>query len=508
MRKAKEILRLVMDGKRSYREAAQAGGISVGATHRVVVRAKKAGLAWDALKDLSEDDVERLLYGRARSEPAPPPVDRPLPDFAEIYAERLKVGVTLELLHMEYREQHPDGYGYTQFCEYFRRWLTKRKLTMRQEHRAGDKLFVDYSGKKPTIVDPTTGELVEVELFVAVLGASNYTFAEVTATQRLPDFIASHVRAFAFLGGVPAALVPDQLKSAVTIASRYEPGLSRTYEDLAEHYGTAVIPARPRKPRDKAKVEVGVQIAQRWIIARLRKQTFFSVGEMNERIAELRQELNARHMRRYGTSRQQLFERTDRPALKPLPVEPYTFATWSKAKVGSDYHIDVDGHLYSVPHRLVDEDVEARATATIVEILRHGKSVGVHVRSEERGAKTTNPDHLPVAHRKHLEWTPERIGGWASEVGPSTSDLTAAILRERPHPEQGYRSCLGILRLHRRYGTERLEHACARAMKAGVRSCRHVESILRNGLDRLELAPPPEPPPITHENVRGGDYYN
>jgi transposase len=511
MRKAKEILRLKWSRRRSHRDVVRAVGVSMGTVDHVLKRAARAGLdGWTAVKDLSEEEVEKLLYGRLRTDPAPTE-DRPLPDFADLHAERLKPGVTLALLHVEYREQHPDGYGYTQFCEHYRRWAGMQKRTMRQQHRAGDKLFVDYSGKRPHLVDPETGELVAVELFVAVMGASNYTYAEVTATQRVPDFVASHVRAFEFFEGVTAALVPDQLKSGVTVASWYEPGIQRTYEDLAEHYGTTVIPARPKRPRDKAIVEVGVQVAQRWILARLRKHTFFSLAEMNARIAELRDELNARKMRRYGVSRRELFDRVDRPALLPLPADRYVTAIWSTAKVESDYHVEVDFHAYSVPHRHVGARVEARATATTVEILRNGERIAAHVRSYERGKHTTLAEHLPVAHRKHLEWTPERIGAWAAEVGSSTAALTTAILNERPHPEQGYRSCLGILRLCKRYGAERLERACARALVGGARSYRHVESILRAGLDRLDhpgVPTEPAPTPIAHENVRGGAYYN
>jgi transposase len=510
MRKAKEILRLKWSRKRSHRDVMRAVRVSMGTVDQVLKRAARAGVdGWAAIKDRSEEEVERLLYGRLRTDPAPTD-DRPLPDFAELHAERLKPGVTLALLHVEYREQHPEGYGYTQFCEHYRRWAAKHKLTMRQHHRAGDKLFVDYSGKKPHLVDPETGEPVPVELFVAVMGASNYTYAEASATQRVADFTASHVRAFEFFGGVPAALVPDQLKSGVTTASWYDPEIQRTYEDLAEHYGSAVIPARPRRPRDKAKVEVGVQVVQRWILARLRKHTFFSLAEMNARIAELVRELNERRMRRYGVSRRELFERVDRPALLPLPADRYVLAIWSTAKVESDYHVEVDFHDYSVPHTYVGQQVEARATATTVEILRNRNRIAVHVRSYERGKHTTLEEHLPVAHRKHLEWTPERINAWATEIGPSTSSLATAILLERPHPEQGYRSCLGILRLCKRYGPERLERACARALVAHARSYRHVESILRAGLDRIELptaTAEPAPAPIEHENVRGGAYY-
>ncbi len=350
MRKIKKVLRQRWVLGLSYRAIAASQQIGHGTVSDALRRAKEAGLVdWVAVKDLDEAALERRLYRRSDESQRE---DRPLPDFAAVQAERHKVGVTLELLHHEYLEKHPDGYRYSQFCEYFRRWLTARGVTMRQPHRAGEKAFVDYSGKKPHIVDPATGELVEVELFVIVLGASNYTYAEATLSQELPNFIASHVRAFAYFERVPAVLVPDQLKSAVTIPCRYEPGINRTYEALAEHYGAVVIPARAGKPRDKAKVEVGVQIAQRWILARLRNEIFFSLDALNERIAELLEDFNGRTMRVYRQSRRALFEELEAPAMRPLPSEPYEYAEWIKAAVHRlDYHVEVDGHYYYVAAR-------------------------------------------------------------------------------------------------------------------------------------------------------------
>lgn len=506
MRKIREVLRQKWDLRRSNREIGASLRMSAGAVSNTVTRAGGVGLDWSGIQALSDDELERRLYG-IKAEPA---AKRALPDPVYIHTERRRPGVTLELLHLEYLEAHPDGYKYTQFCEHYRTWLKKRRLTMRQVHVAGEKLFVDYSGKKPHIVDPKTGEVIEVELFVAVLGASNYTFAEATATQRGQDFIASHVRAFEFFDGVSGATVPDQLKSGVTKSCSYEPGIQRTYEELAEHYGTAIVPARAGRARDKAKVEVGVQIAQRWILARLRNQTFFSLDALNERIAELLEDLNNRCMRIYGASRRELFDRLERKALRALPSERFVYGEWKKARLNIDYHIDVEHHFYSAPHGLVHEELEARTSATTVEIYFHGERVTAHVRSFQRAGHTTKPEHMPKAHQKHLEWTPTRFIHWASEIGPKTSELVAAILAERPHPEQGYRSCLGILRLAKRYGNERLEAACTRAVAVRARSYRHVDSILKNGLDRLK----PDNDNLSdrtgahHENIRGGDYYH
>src|SRR5512138_1856404 len=487
MRNAREILRQKWELGRTHREIAASVGQSLGAVAMTLGRAKAAGVAWEHARALSDVALEELLYG-PRDEKAA----RPMPDCEYLHAERKKPGVTLELLHLEYLEKHPDGYRYTQFCERYREWLKRRGQTMRQEHLAGEKLFVDYAGKKPSIVDATTGEVIPVELFVTVLGASNYTYAEATLTQRGPDFIASHVRALQFLGGVPALLVPDQLKSGITKACRYEPGIQRTYEDLARHYGTSVLPARPHRPRDKAKVEVGVQIAERWIVARLRHETFFSLDA-------LLLDLNGRRMRVYGASRRELFDRIDRPALKPLPAEPFAYSEWKTARLNIDYHAEIDHHYYSAPHALVHEQLDARLTAVTVELFHRGERVASHVRSYKRGGHTTVAEHMPKAHQKHMEWTPSRILHWAGSVGSKTRELAQAILAERRHPEQGYRSCLGILRLGKRYGNERLEAACARALSVRARSYRHVESILKNGLDRL-----PSPAEESTEGARRG----
>lgn len=507
MRSIREVLRQKLVAKKSHREVAQRLGVSAGAVGHLMVRVAALGLDWEAIEALSEEKLEERLYGVKPAAGA----QRPMPDPAYLHNERKRVGVTLELLHLEYLEQHPDGYRYTQFCEYYRDWTKKHRLSMRQVHRGGEKFFVDYSGKRPHVVDQQTGECIAVELFVGVLGASNYTWAEATATQRGPDWIASHNHALNFLGGVPGALVPDQLKSGVTTASRYEPGLQRTYEELATHYGTVVLPVRPASPRDKAKVEGAVLIAQRWLLARLRNQTFFTLTELNERIGELLEDLNNRKMRLYGASRQELFEKLDKPALKPLPAEPFVYAQWKTVRVNIDYHVEVDFHFYSVPHQLVHEQLEARFTAVTVELFRNGVRVTSHVRSNARGKHTTKPEHMPAAHQKHLEWTPTRIVHWAGTIGPNTAALVEAILADRPHPEMGYRSCLGILRLAKKYGHERLEAAAARAVTARARSYHHVDSILKNGLDRVPLEPQPEtaqPPAAEHENIRGGRYYH
>src|SRR6516164_8949400 len=484
MRHIREILRLKWILKRSHRETARSLGVSPGAVASVMSRATQVGLTWDTLTDLTDEVLEERLYGPKITGR----VARPLPDPEWLHTELRRTGVTLELLHLEYLQRHPDGYRYSSFCAQYREWLERQRRSMRQVHPAGEKVFVDYSGKKPEIVDSATGVVSPVELFVAVLGASNYTYAEATETQRTADFIPSHSRTVEYLGGVPALIVPDQLRTGVRDACRYEPILQRTYAEWAAHYQTAILPARPAKPRDKAKAEVGVQIAQRWILARLRHETFFSLAALNARIRQLLLDLNARPMKGYGgLSRRDLFERFDRPALRPLPAERYVYTEWCQARVNIDYHIDVAHHYYSVPHRLVHQLLDIRVSATTVEVFQGGTRLWVHRRNHHVGGFTTIREHMPHAHRAHLEWSPSRLIRWGATVGPQTAALVEQILASRPHPEQGYRSCLGLLRLTKQYGAARVEAASARAVAVGARSYRHVAAMLKHGLDRVPL---------------------
>jgi transposase len=508
MRKLREILRLKWVAERSHRETARSLGVSPGAVASAVSRARAVGLTWDAVDALSDDALERTLYG-----PTPAEIDgaRPEPDLTWIHQELRRPGVTLELLHVEYLAAHPTGYRYSAFCDRYRAWRARQRLSMRQVHTAGEKAFVDYAGMRPTIVHAPTGEVIAVELFVAVLGASNYTFAEATCTQQSADWIRSHVHAVEYFGGVPAVWVPDQLRTGVTVPCRYEPGVQRTYAEWAQHYHTVVIPARPAKPRDKAKAEVAVQIAERWILARLRHETFFSLDALNARIRELLTVLNARPMKTYGgASRRDLFERFDRPALQPLPGERFVFADWLRARVNIDYHVDVERHYYSVPHALIHALLDVRLSATTVEIFQGGTRVWLHARSFVPGRHTTVPEHMPKAHRAHLEWSPSRLLRWGATIGPATEALVQQILESRPHPEQGYRSCLGLLRLAKQYGPDRLNAACDRARAAGARSYRHVDAILKHGLDRqpLLIDGAETVPALPHDNVRGPAYYH
>ncbi len=416
----------------------------------------------------------------------------------------------MQRLWAEYVARHGErAYRYSQYCHHYRRWRDRQKRSMRQQHRAGEKAFIDYCGPTVEIVDRHTGEVRAAQVFVGVLGASSYTWAEATWTQSLPDWIGSHQRMLGFFGGVPELLVPDNLKAAVTQADRYAPKINDTYAEMAAHYGTAVLPARPYKPKDKAKAEVAVQIVERWILARLRHQTFFSLAELNQAIAELLPELNERPFQGRTESRRDLFEALDRPALRPLPQDDYEYAEWRRAKPGIDYHVEVDKRLYSVPHALVGHTLDLRITARTVEVMHKGRRVASHPRRGP-GRYSTLTEHMPKSHQAHREWSPGRFLNWATDIGPRTAEVVKRQLEDRPHPEHGYRACLGLLNLGRRYGRYRLERACERALAIRSASYQSVASILKQGLDQLppteEVDNPDELP--LHSNVRGPGYYH
>jgi len=511
MRKIREVLRLHSLGLKQ-RQIARACAIGQSTVSDYIKQAESAGLMWADVADWDEDRLLAKLAPVATPALTKDPGRLPQPDYAGIHAELQKhKHLTLQLVWEEYRTRHPEGYRYSRFCELYQRWRKKQEVVLRQEHRPGEKLFVDYAGATIPIQDPETGEVRQAQLFVAVLGASNYTFAEVTWTQNLPDWIGSHLRAFEFFEGVPEIVVPDNLKSGVTRSCRYEPGVNITYEEMAGHYGIAVVPARPYKPRDKAKVEVGVQIAERWILVALRKQTFFSLGEASRAVAPLLTRLNERAFRRREGSRKSLFDQLERPALRSLPVERFQYGDWKTARVNIDYHVEFDRHWYSVPYELTQRQVEVHATDTTVEIFHKGVRVASHVRSHSQHQHTTIPEHRPKAHQRHMEWTPSRIAEWASTVGSSTAQVVDRILTTNRHPEQGYRSCLGIIRLGRKYGAQRVEKAALRALLLNACSYRSIRSMLEKGLD-LQDPPEQETPPATtqpihHDNVRGSGYY-
>jgi len=503
MRKIREVLRLKHRLGLTHRAVAKACSLGLGTVTLYLQRAEELGLAWPLPAELDDAALEAKLFPGTT-----PGRKRVAPDCPGIHSELKRTGVTLRLLWEEYAEIHPEGYRYSQFCEIYRRWAKKLRPSMRQVHRAGEKTFTDYSGKRPHIVNRRTGEQIPVELFVGVLGASSLTYAEATESQQLPCWIGAHMRMVEYFGGSTEIWVPDQLKSGVTLNCRYEPGINRTYQEQAAHYGAVVIPARPRKPKDKAKAESAVLLAQRWILARLRNRTFFSIAELNQAIGKLLDELNDRPMQKLGVSRRQLWEQLDRPALKALPLERYEMGDWSKCRVNIDYHIEVDGRYYSVPYQLVHERVEARYSASIVEIYFKGRRIASHRRHYDR-KPSTKSEHMPSSHRAHAEWTPSRLIRWAEKSGPATARVVSEILESRPHPEQGYRACLGLMRLGRRYGRQRLEAASLRAEHLHSYSYRTVKNILSSAQDRLPFEQESASIPATpvHDNIRGADYY-
>lgn len=510
MRKIREVLRLKWGLNLGDHAIAESCKISASTVWEYTRRAQLAGLGWPVPEDLDDEGLEAKLFP-----PNPEQgVDKVEPDWNHIHQERKRKGVTLLLLWEEYITQHPHGYSYVTFTVKYREWKQEVNVTMRQDHKAGEKLFVDYAGQTLWISHANTGEKSQAQVFVATLGASNYTYCEATWTQGLADWLSSHGRALEFFGGCPQIIVPDNLKSGVKSPCYYEPELNSTYAEFAQHYGVAVIPTRVRKPRDKAKVETGVQIVERQILARLRDRTFFSLAEANQAIRILLEELNNKPFQKLVGSRKSVFESLEKPVLLPLPVEPYVLAEWKKAKVNIDYHIEVDGHYYSVPYQHARAQVDIRLTQQVVEVYFKGRRIAAHRRVPDviqyRGRHTTISEHMPKAHQRHAEWTPQRLVHWAQKTGDYTTKVFEEIMARRPHPEQGFRSCLGIMRLAKTFGADRLEAACKRACHFKAFSYKSVQSILDNKLDQEPLPHTnKEPnPPTLHPNVRGAAYYN
>ncbi len=457
MIKLREILRLALQSELSIRSIRQILKLSVGAIQNVVSRANTLKLTWEKVQLLDEQALTAMFYPDKETIPS---AIYELPIWNEVHKELSRKGVTRQLLWEEYAEQNPNNhYSYTRFCRRYKKWLQKQKRSMRQVHKAGEKLFVDYAGQTVPIVNQATGEVDHAEIFVAVLGASNYIFAEATRSQKLIDWIDSHVRAFEFLGGVPELIIPDNLKSATTKACRYEPELNSSYQQLAEYYGTVIIPARPRKPKDKSKAEIGVQIIERWILARLRHHTFFSLNELNLCIQSLLEEVNNKPYQKLKGSRKDWFESIDRPVLSVLPKHPYEYTQIKVVKVNIDYHVQFNDHCYSVPHHLVGERIEIHAKANIVVFYFHGKRVSSHARKYYPGM-TTTPEHMPERHQKHLQWTPERLVNWAQSIGDEVLKWVKSLLAQKEHPEQAYRVCLGLLNLSKSFDDGRLNNAC------------------------------------------------
>ena len=508
MRKLAEILRMSAAGL-SARQIALSCGVARSTVAEHLERMKAAGLSWPLAADLNEEALEQRLFG-GNSPARNRDVLRPLADWPSIHKELALKGVTLKLLWQEYGQEHAEGYRYSQFCEHYRRWAKSLDVCLRQTYRAGERLFVDYAGLTMPLHDPCGGPIHEAQIFVAALGASHYLYAEATRSQQLPDWIEAHIHTFEYLQGVAAITVPDNLKSGVARACRYDPDVNPTYQDMAAHYATAIIPARPRHPRDNAKAESGVQVVEREVLAPLRHQTFFSLVELNRAIWARLQEVNRRPFQKLDVSRHDLYIEVDKPALKPLPPTRYEYAEFLKVRVNIDYHIEVRGHYYSVPYELKGEQLDARLSVRMVEALHKGRRVAAHPRDDRKGRHTTDPTHMPRAHREYLAWTPSRIIHWAGTIGPHCAQAVQQIIDSRPHPEQGYRAALGIIRLAKGYAAPRVDAACQRALALDVCRYQSIKSILKSGKDLEPLLADATAPALCrahHQNVRGPEYY-
>ena len=505
MRKIKEMLRLKHECGLSIRKIAASLSLSVGSVHDYLARLEVAGVSWPQSEQLSEQQLQERLFGGAVVVSS---CGIQLPNWKHIDTELKRKGVTLRLLWEEYRTDYPQGLGYSQFCKRFADFQQTLDPRMRQSHTAGEKLFVDYAGMTVPLTDRHTGEITQVQIFVATQGASSYTFAEASLSQTIPDWIASHVRAFAFFGGVTQLLVCDNLRTGVTTPCRYQPDIQRTYEEMAAHYGCAILPTRIVKPRDKAKVEAAVQSIQERLLAPLRNRQFFCLNDINQALRPLLAQLNHKKMTGKEEARAQLFALLDQPALLPLPVRPYALGFWSRARVHLDYHIPFEDRFYSVPYTLLKQEVEVRVTPAIVEIFHRGQRVASHVRGGQKYGASTQPEHMPEAHKRHAEWSPERILAWVEKSASALKEVAEAILKSRPHPEQGFRACLGLLRLSETYGSQRAEAACKKALALCAPNYKSVKAILQNGMDRLPDKPQQAPSlTVEHDNIRGAQYY-
>ena len=507
MRKLKEILRLKYGCALSHRQIGKSLSVSPSVVSMYANRAAQLGITDWPLEPHWDDTSLNQAFLRTKVKKKAVS----LPDWARIHLELKQKTMTLQLLWEEYVERNKaNHYSYNHFCRLYQAWRKLQSPSMRQNHKAGEKLFVDYCGPTLQVVDPTTGECRTAQVFVAVMGASNYTYAEATWTQGLEDWVMSHARCFEFLGGVPELVIPDNLRSAVSKTCRYEPDLNPTYQQLAYHYDTVVVPARPYKPKDKAKAEVAVQIVERWIMAKLRNEQHYSLRTLNLRIAELLIALNNKPMKKLPGSRQSQFEQLDQPALKPLPSIAYCFTQVKTVRVHLDYHVEVEKHYYSVPHALIKQKLEAHISGELVRLFHQGREVAVHPRSSQAGKHSTLAQHMPEAHRQHGQWTPARFEAWACQIGDETSTLVAQLLQSKNHPEQSYRACLGVLNLSKKYPHDRVNAACSRALETGIKRVAGVRSILEKGLDKQPLpqAQPDLLAEIDHPNIRGKGYYH
>ena len=507
VRYIKEILRLRYEAKLSQRDISRSVRVSVGSVNQYLARAAKAGISWPVPEDMDQKALIKALFPDQQAARKSGFI---APEWPTAQIELRRKGVTKQLLWEEYCQAHPhNAYSYSQYCYHYQVWLSQQRRSMRQVHKAGEKTFIDYAGPTVPVINPDTGEIRQAAIFIAVLGASNYSFAEATWGQSLCDWLESHVRAFEFFGGTTTIVVPDNLKSAVSKACRYEPEMNRTYNTMAEHYSVAIIPARPRKPKDKSRAENGVLLVERWVLAKLRHETFFSLAALNARIKELLEQLNNKPFQKLPGSRRSQFEVLDKPALRALPTHRYQYVDIKKVKANIDYHVEYERHYYSVPHQLVGKQLEVHASSSSVQVYNLDTLITTYPRKYQAGF-TTNPAHMPENHRAHATWTPERLLNWGERIGPSTRQLVQQFIDEKQHPEQAYRACLGLLNLNKSYGDERLENACRLGLAEGLRTVKNIRNILKHKLDQIPETEEDLNTPLNqhHENVRGSTQYH
>lgn len=505
MRQILEILRLRFDLKHSFRDIGNSVNCGSSSVCDCVQRFLASGSTWPLPSDVTELDLETLLYPKVTTTSR----GRELPDWPYVQKELKKKSVTLMVLWLEYKQSHPEGYQYTQFCNHYNVWAKTLDVVFHNNHVAGEKVFIDYAGQTIAIWDSATGESRQAQIFLGVLGASSYTYSEATWTQTIPDWLASHRRMFIAFGGVAATWVPDNLKSAVTTPCRYDPVINAAYYAMAKHYDASVIPARARKPRDKAKAEAGVLHVERRILAKFRNSKFFSLDELNGAIADELVNLNAEKFQKLAGSRQSNFEEMERSALKPLPVNNFMISEYKMARVNINYHVQLEQHYYSVPYTYVQKEVMIRYTATLVEVSYKGQQVASHLRRYKHGY-TTLEEHMPTKHQAHVKWSPERMITWVGEAGPATTKVAEVIIASRRHPQESFNTILGMIRLGEKHGKDRLEKACTRALESNTANYRSVKNILNAGLDKAHVpkSPKQESSPISHDNIRGPEYYN
>ena len=517
MKKLREVLRLHFECKLTNRKIAKALSLSPTTVGSYLLAAEIAELQWQEVSSLNDAElivrIEPHCQQLSRSSKR-----RKLIEFIDIHNQLKKKGVTRELLHQEYQRScgSAKAISYTEFCRQYRQFKKTLKPSMRQTHTAGEKIFVDYAGPTIDIYNQETGAAQQAMIFVGVLGASNFTYAEATFTRSLPDWIGSHVRMFEYFGGVSEMIIPDNEKSAVNKACHYDPDLNPNYVALAAHYNTVVIPTRPYHPKDKAKVEVAVQVVERWILARLRHHKFFTLGELNEAIAKLLEELNNRPFKKLPGSRRSHFESYEKSALKPLPKHRYEFVLIKKAQVNLDYHVEIDEHYYSVPHQYIGKTVEYHLSQKIVSLFHNDQRIAIHKRSEVKGGSTTTTEHMPQAHKRHHEWVPSHFAEWAKKIGGSAATVADYFIKNKPHPECCYRIHLGLMNLEKKYGSSRLEEACKYALIQKIASFTSIKSILQTQVDKAPLAAVNDnsnqseqtSTSCQHNNLRGAAYYS